>query len=77
MLDVNNASELDHDSGELVLGCDTPESRNKLKDLIASTSENTQMKEVTRKNPQLQLWGLARCIKRRRHSVKLYHRINL
>ena len=47
-----------NNSGELVLGCDTPESRKKLKDIIASTVENIQMKEVTKKKLSITIVGI-------------------
>ena len=35
-------------SADLVIVCDTPDSRDKLKDIISSTTENIQMKFITR-----------------------------
>ena len=49
-----------NNSGALVLECDTPDSREKLKRAIASTEETVQMKSVSDKKPSVTIVGLSR-----------------
>ena len=51
-------------SGDLVIVCDTPDSRDKLKDIISSTTENIQMKSITRKKPSITIVGLSKKYKK-------------
>ena len=49
-----------NNSGGLVLVCDTADSRDKLKDIITSTSNNIQLESVTRKKPTITIVGLSK-----------------
>ena len=49
-----------NNSGGLVLVCDTQDSRDKLKDAIASTTENVRMKSASGKKPSVTIVGLSR-----------------
>ena len=49
-----------NNKGSLVLVCDTPDSRDKLKQAIASTTDNIQMKSATGKKPSITIVGLSK-----------------
>ena len=49
-----------NNSGDLVIVCDTQDSRDKLKNAIASTTENIEMKAVTGKKPSITIVGLSK-----------------
>ena len=48
-----------NNAGDLFLVCDTPDSHDKLKDIIAYITENIQVKSVTRKKPSITIVGLS------------------
>ena len=50
---INNA-------GDLVLVCDTTDSRDKLKEIIATNNEEIHMKEVSSKRPSITIVGLSK-----------------
>ena len=47
-------------SGNLVVVCDTTDSRDKLQNIIATTSGNIEMKSVTKKKPSITIVGLSK-----------------
>ena len=49
----------ENNSGELVVVCDTEESRDKLQRIIASTDQNVGMKSYTKKKPSITIVGLS------------------
>ena len=63
--------------GVLILVCDTPDSRDKLKDAIASTTDTVQMKSALGKKPSITIVGLSRQYSKDELSNKLSPRIIL
>ena len=53
-----------NNSGDLVIVCDTLDSRDKLKDIISSTTENIEMKAVAKKKPAITIVGLSKMYKK-------------
>ena len=49
-----------NNSGKLVVVCDTQDSRDKLQNIIATSSGNIEMKPVTRKKPSVTIVGLSK-----------------
>ena len=50
-----------NNDGGLVLICETTDTRDKLKDIIASTNEDIQLKAVLKKKPSITIVGLNKC----------------
>ena len=50
---ISATKSFKNNSGNLVVICDNDDSRDKLRDIIASTNENVEMKSVTKKKRQL------------------------
>ena len=49
-----------NNSGNLVVVCDSEDSRDKLQSIIASTTENVEMRSVTKKKPSVAIVGLSK-----------------
>ena len=53
-----------NNAGNLVLVCDNIDTRDKLKEKIASSNEEIRMKEVSNKRPSITIVGLSKCYKK-------------
>ena len=53
-----------NNSGDLVLVCENKDSRDKLKNIIASADENIKMKALSQKRPSITIVGLRECHKK-------------